>query len=161
MIEVQIERDRIVEAEIFGVKGIVLDHAHAERHHPPALTPDEEPGAVRHHASEGTEISLRQLLEMQRRSLVNLQIERVRLIDYRRQVVDKTHLDRRRPLGGSEFLAQVLARLAAEPRAQVFVEALVIDAKTSVGKARHSSEAGVKEACERRAIGCGKLLEHD
>src|ERR1700716_3380588 len=71
VIEVQIKRDGIIEADILRVQRFSLQHAGRKRDDRTILAPDEEPNLVRHQSAEAAEILLGQLLEVQLRSVVD------------------------------------------------------------------------------------------
>src|SRR5258708_5774580 len=123
MVQVQIERDRVVEAEILGVNRIALQDARTEGDDFPVLAPDKETNLVAYSAAETTKIRLGQPFEVQLRSMVDLQIERVDLIDDRRDIADDAHLDRLPIFGSPKFFPQFPACAAAERASHVFVEA--------------------------------------
>src|ERR1700682_1717447 len=161
VIKVQVERDRIVEANVFGINSIVLDHAKGECHDPCVLAPDEEQNLVRHLASNSAKVLLRQFLKMKLRFLVNLQVERVNVVNDRRDVVHDAHLDRRGLSCGSKFLAQLGACCTIKRLVHVFVETRVIDIELGHWQARHTSKSALQKALQRVTVLCWELLEYD
>ena len=98
VVKVQFDRDRIIEAEVLGMDHIALQEARTEGDDFSVLAPDEETVLVAHPLAEAAKVFLGQFLEMQVRPVIDLQIERIDLVDDRRDVVDDAHFDRRRPL---------------------------------------------------------------
>src|SRR5579885_2365306 len=90
---------------------------------------------------------------MQFRSLVNLKVQRVDLID---DTKFKSCFFCR-----SEFPAQVFAHFSAEGAVHIVVEARVIDAKARHRHARNTAEAIFDKAVEHRSVSRRELLEHD
>ena len=88
MIEVQVERDIVVEAYVLRIDRVTVYYTRCKRDDPAALPPKEETDLVPHPAPQIAEILLRQLLEVQLRTLINLEIQWIDLRDYRRRVVD-------------------------------------------------------------------------
>src|SRR5918997_2408671 len=72
VVEVQVERDGIIEADIFVADRIAMQQAQIERDHAPVLTPDEKPRAIRHAAADLAEKFLRKFFEPKLRSVVHL-----------------------------------------------------------------------------------------
>ena len=105
VIKVQVERNRVIEPDIFSKDRVSFDHAKGKCNGSPVLAPDEETDFVRHCVSKPAEIFFGQLFEMKLRAFVDLQIERVYFINNGRDVVYDAHLDRCGPCCGSEFLA--------------------------------------------------------
>src|SRR6516164_2083234 len=93
MIEVQIERDIVVEAYILCIDRVTVYYTRCKRDDPAALAPKEETDLVPHPAPQIAEILLRQLLEVQLRSPINLEIQWIDLRDYRRRVVDDAQFE--------------------------------------------------------------------
>src|SRR5262249_21630158 len=161
MIEVQIERDIVVEADVLRIEGVALHHACRKCDDPPVLAPEEEAHLVPNAAPQLAEIVFRQLLEVQLRALIDLQIQRIDLRDHRRYVVDDDHLDRGGPCRGLKFLAQLLASRAVEGVLRVIIEACVFDAQSGHRQAWDASEAMINETVERRSISRREFLEYD
>src|SRR5262245_48791971 len=98
---------------------------------------------------------------MQFRSLVNLQVKRVYLLDSGSDVVHDAHLDRCGPRRGSELSAQLGARGAVERLVHVVREAGIIDVQFGHGQARHTRESIPNEASQRIPVLSRKFLKHD
>src|SRR5262245_11237469 len=161
MIVVQVECDRIVESDIFGIELVTLHHAHCEGHDASFAAPQEEAHLVRHQPPEPAQIVLRQLFEVIGRAMIDLQIERKNLVDHRGDVADDSLRDRRPGFGGLEFEPEIAAAAAAQRLDHVFLEIVVIDVQARHGKARHARVAVVHEALQARAVACRKFLEGD
>src|SRR5262245_38323573 len=73
VIEVQVKRDIVVEAYVFGIDRVTVYHARCKRDDTPALTPEEEADLVPHPPAQIAEILLCQFLKVQFRTLVNLE----------------------------------------------------------------------------------------
>src|SRR5215208_4286261 len=99
MIEVQVKRDTVVETYVLRIDRVTLYHAYCKCDDPPALAPQEETDLIPHAVPKFAKILLRQLLEMQFRALIYLEIQWIRLRDHRPQVFDNTHLDGAGPCG--------------------------------------------------------------
>src|SRR6267378_6873797 len=56
-IEMQVQRDPVIEPEIFIVDGAVVDQANAEGNNTPIDSPDKKTSALRHHPPEPGKIS--------------------------------------------------------------------------------------------------------
>src|SRR5262249_30388921 len=158
MINMQIERDVIIEPEIFAVKRIAFEHAQAERDGPAVLPPYEEAHLVGHAPAHLGEIGRRELLEMHARATIDLQVKRIELVDERGDISLDLERDRGCTLGGAEFEPKIATRLAAERALHVNLEARVIDVEAGHRQARNPREAAWQETCERAAISCRKFL---
>jgi hypothetical protein len=77
----QVERHRIVQADILGIDRIILDHAQGERHRPFILAPEKKAHLVGHQASKAADERLGELFEMQLRSVVDLEVQWIDLVD--------------------------------------------------------------------------------
>src|SRR4029077_18900821 len=108
VIEVQVEGDIVVEAYVLGIDRVTVDHARCKRDEPPVLTPEEEAYFVPHPSPEIAEILLRQLLKVQFRTFVNLEIQRKSLGNHRCHVVGDAHLERGARAVASNFLRNFL-----------------------------------------------------
>lgn len=106
-IEMQIERDPVVEPEIIVVNCPVKNHAETKRDDFSALSPNEKARPLRHALAHAAKIFFGQSLELHGRSFMDLEIERIDLIDIRRDVIDHRHLDRCRAFRLAEFSAQI------------------------------------------------------
>src|SRR5205814_3749853 len=115
----QVERDGIVQSEIFRTEGISLQHAGAEGNEAATTPPKKKAHLVGHAPAQAAEIRLRQLLEPQVRFLIDGKVKRIRFINERADVVDDAELDRGRALGCSQVSAQVRAGIAAKHAAHV------------------------------------------
>src|SRR5450755_2518680 len=76
-IEMQIERDLVVEPEIIVVNCPVKNHAKAKRDDFSALSPNEKARPLRHTLAHAAKIFFGQSFELHRRSFMDLQIERI------------------------------------------------------------------------------------
>src|SRR5436189_6089901 len=63
-IEMKIERDAVIEAEVVVIDDAVVHQGDAERHRLSVLAPDKKPRPIRHSLSETAEIVLGQALEL-------------------------------------------------------------------------------------------------
>src|ERR1700758_2143322 len=79
VIEVQVEGDIVVEAYVLSIDRVTMYHARCKRDDPPVLTPEEEADLVPHSPPQVAEVSLRQLLEVQFRALIDLEIQWINL----------------------------------------------------------------------------------
>src|SRR5712664_1503326 len=104
---------------------------------------------------------MRQLLEVQVRFLIDLEVERICFIDEWADIVDNLQIDGRRALGRSQIAAQVGACVAAECTAHVIVEARVIDAEPYRRHARHAAVTVMPQAIQRFSIHRREFLEYD
>ena len=102
----QVERDRIVQPDVLCVDLVTLEHAQCEGDDTSRLAPDKEPHRVRHLLAEVAEKRLCQLLEMERRPVVDLEVKRIDIIDDRRDVVQDAQSDWRRRGRNFELLSQ-------------------------------------------------------
>src|SRR6516225_951680 len=161
MIEVQVERDIVVEAYILCIDRVTVYYTRCKRDDPAALAPKEETDLVPHPAPQIAEILLRQLLEVQFRARINLEIQWIDLRDYRRHVVDDAHLE----WGGScrrlKLLAQLLAGRTVKRALRVILEALIINTKPGHGEARNARESVVNQTVEGRSVARRELFEYD
>src|SRR5215510_12481679 len=105
MIEVQIECDIVVETYVLRIDRVTLYHTCCERHDRSALPPEEESRLIPHAAPQFAEILLCQLLKVQLRALIDLQIQRIDLSDDRRHVIDDAQFDWRRSCSRLKLLA--------------------------------------------------------
>src|SRR5215469_13290485 len=64
VIEVQLQRDGIVETNVFGVYGVALGHAKGERNNSGVLPPNEEIDFIRHEAAQLREVAFGKFLEV-------------------------------------------------------------------------------------------------
>src|SRR4051794_16208056 len=80
-VKVQIESHAVIETEIVVVDRPVMHQRHAERNCLSRLPPDEKASAFRHPAAQLRQVFFREPLEFHRRALVNLQVERINLVD--------------------------------------------------------------------------------
>jgi hypothetical protein len=94
---VQVERDRIFQADVFSTELVALDEARHEGDDRFPLAPDKKAGLVRHQLTQAAKVALGQLLELKLRAFVDFQIEGIDIRDNGRDVVDDSHLDHRRP----------------------------------------------------------------
>src|SRR4029453_1076298 len=74
-IEVQIERDTVIEPDALVINRLTADEAETERYDFAVLSPDKKPCTVRHPLSNGSEIIFGQRLKFQWRSLVDGHIQ--------------------------------------------------------------------------------------
>ena len=74
MVQVQVERDRIIKAEILPMDRISLQQARTEGDDLPVLPPDKETVLVTEAGAKAAEIILGQFLEVQTRPVINIQI---------------------------------------------------------------------------------------
>src|SRR5246500_5423373 len=81
VVKMEVEGDSIVQANILPEKTVAFDHAEAEGDHLPTPAPDEEEGLVLHVAAEPSEIVGCQFLETEFRTVEDLQVERIDLVD--------------------------------------------------------------------------------
>lgn len=93
MIEVQIEGDTVVKTDVFDVYCVALNHAESEGDWSSLLAPNEEAHLVGHQPSHAAEIFFCQLLKVKIRSRVDLQIERVEVVDEGGCVPHDAHFD--------------------------------------------------------------------
>src|SRR5690349_1086097 len=105
VIEVQVEGDIVVEAYVLGIDRFTVHHARCKRDDPPVLTPEEEADLVPHSPTQVAEVSLRQLLEVQFRAPIDLEIKWINLRNHRRRIVDDTHIERGDSCRGRKLLA--------------------------------------------------------
>src|SRR5216683_280289 len=157
----QVERDRIVEANIFGIERFALQHARGEGHDPSVLAPHEKPHLVRHTRPQAAKIRLRQLLEMQLRAMVDVEVQGIHLVDEGRDIADNVQLDRRCLCGRAKFSPQLRAGRAVKRAHHVVVEARVIDAHTRHRHARYPGKTMLAKTVERRSVFGRKLLHDD
>ena len=78
---------------------------------------------------------------------MHLQVERVKLLDVRRNVVDDLHLDFRRLLRLAKFSAQTFSRRITQV-SKIVVEILVGQPEPCHWHARHTRETGFSETLE-------------
>jgi hypothetical protein len=81
MIKMQVERDLIIQSEVFSVDRITFEHAQTERDGATVLPPYEEAYLVGHAPADFGEIRWGELFEMHAGAGVDLQIERIELLD--------------------------------------------------------------------------------
>ena len=141
-VEIEIKRHRVVEAEVFVVDRVAVDHADAEGDRLSRLPPDEETRLVRHAFAEGVEEFFGQLLEVERRALVDGEVERIDLVDERRDVRHDLQFDRHLgPLRRAKLSAQALPRRLAQLLRQKIIKIIVHNIQPGHGHARHAREA--------------------
>src|SRR6516225_338078 len=80
-VEMQFQRDGVVEPETFAVKRLALHHAKGKCDQLAILPPQKEAGLVGHTAADLTKIVFCQLLKPKFRSLEYLLVEDINLID--------------------------------------------------------------------------------
>src|SRR5260370_5322851 len=158
---VEVEGDRVVEPEIVGVDSIALDHAQTERDGAPVLPPHEEAGLVGHAPPDLAEIGFCKRLETHLRATVDLQIQRIELVDDGRDVGANFELDRRRVLRGAKFQPKIPACLAAQRALQIVFETRVIDIEPRHRQAGNSRKSPSRETLQPAAIFRREFLEHD
>src|SRR5215831_8299975 len=93
MIEVQVERDIVVETYVLRIDRVTVYHARCKRDDLLALAPQEEANSLSHPPPEVSEILLGQLLEVQFRTLIDLEIQWINLRDDWRRIADDAHLE--------------------------------------------------------------------
>src|ERR1700751_3023477 len=64
VIEEQLQRDGIVETNVFGVYGVTLGHAKSERNNSSVLPPNKETNLVGHQAAQLREVAFGKFLKM-------------------------------------------------------------------------------------------------
>src|SRR5881398_1165724 len=92
-IQMQIERDGIVEAEIFVVDRAVVHHANAESNDALIEPPDKKADTFRHELTELCQVFLRQLFEFHRRPLAHGQVQWVDLVQIWRDITNDFEID--------------------------------------------------------------------
>src|SRR5438132_6427515 len=115
-IKVEIERDRIVQAEIFVVDRAIVHHANAEGDDAMIESPDEKADAFRHELAQLGKIFLGQLFEFHWRTLMHRQVKGIDLVKMRGNVAKDFELDFGCALGFAKFPPQTLARAIAQMR---------------------------------------------
>src|SRR5262252_6137191 len=123
----QVERDRIFQADVFGTELVALDETRHEGYDRFSLAPDKKTSLVGHQPTQAAKVALGQLLELKLRALVDFQIEGIDIPDNWRNIVDDSHLDHGCLFGRLEFPAQIPAHLPAERLVHVVVEIGVVD----------------------------------
>jgi hypothetical protein len=81
VVEVELESDAVVEAQILGIHRVAVDDALAERDGLAIATPNKEPHSLRHHLPKSTKIIFRQLFKVQLRTSIDIEVQRVNLVD--------------------------------------------------------------------------------
>ena len=109
-IEVKIVGNTIIETKIVIVNRAFVNHANAEGDDFCLLSPNEKPGPFRHSLTKAAKILFGQPLEFEGRTFMNLQIERVNLVDIGSDIVDHLEMNGRGAFCLSEFSAQILSR---------------------------------------------------
>src|SRR5438477_7242396 len=104
-IKMQIERDGIIQTEIFIVDRAVVHHTNAESNDAPIEPPDKKADSFRHELAELCQVFLGQLFEFHRRSLVHRQIKRVDLIQIWRDIANDFEIDFGGAFGFAKFSA--------------------------------------------------------
>ena len=122
MVEAGADARLIVDADVFVADGVAVDRANAEGDRTTVLPPHEIAHLVGHRAAELHEKLGRELLEVHRRFFVDLQIERIELVDLRFDVGRDGQLDRIGRVDRLELAAQVFPGGGTELLRQVFVE---------------------------------------
>src|SRR5262245_3858240 len=97
MIKMEVERDIVVETDILCVDRVMMHYAYRKGDDPLALPPYEEADFVPHPPPQIAEVLFRELLEVQFRTLIDLEIQWKDLRDHRRGILDYTHLERGGP----------------------------------------------------------------
>ena len=110
---------------------------------------------------KAAEVILRQFFEMKLRSLVDLKVDRINVVDDRRDIANDAHLDRHGLCRRTEFLTQLSAGCTIECSVHVVVETTVVDAKFSHWQAGHAGESTLQKTLQRITVLCRKLLEYD
>src|SRR5689334_8954037 len=146
VVEVKVEGDFIIEPYVLGIDRVTVYHARCKRDDPPVLTPEEEADLVPHAPPQIGEVLLCQFLEVQFRTLENLEIERINLRDDRCRVVGDAHLECRGACRRLKLLSQLPAGCTVKCALHIVVEACVVDTKPSHGQARNASESLTNQA---------------
>src|SRR5204863_685065 len=115
-IKVEIERDRIVQAEIFVINRTIVYHANAERDDAAIESPDKKAHPFRHDLAELGKIFLGQLFEFHGRTLMHRQVKGINLVKMRGDVANDFELDLGCALGFAKLPPQTLARAVAQMR---------------------------------------------
>src|SRR5260370_33949717 len=139
MVQMELERDRTIETDISGLYRVGVKHAQGEGDESALLVPQKEAHSFWHGAPNSAKVLLGQLLEMEVRSLVHLQVERVDRVNARRNVSADTQCDGRRLCRSTELPSQLSARCAVERPPHILVEALIIDVDPCHRQTRNSS----------------------
>src|SRR6476619_6542776 len=113
-IEMQIERDGIVQAEIFVVDRAVVHHANAESNNASIESPDKKVDTFRHELTELCQIFLGQLFEFHRRPLMHRQVKRVDLVQIWRDIANDFEIDFGSAFGFAKFSSQTFACAIAQ-----------------------------------------------
>jgi hypothetical protein len=125
------------------------------------LAPDEEPHSLRHDLPDAQKELLCQPLEAQFRSFINVEIERIKFIDDRRDVGNDGHLDGWSGCGRGEFLPGLSPRCAIQRAVHVIIKIGVFDVEPRHRHARYADKTPCEEAPQRLPVAGRKLLEHD
>src|SRR5438876_5477682 len=80
-IKMEVERHPVIEPEVVVIDGAVVHWRDAEGDGLSILPPDKKPGPFRHALTQAAQVLFGQALELQRRALMHLQIERINLVD--------------------------------------------------------------------------------
>src|SRR5271157_6358983 len=76
-VEMELQRNGVVEPQIFAVKRLSLHHAEGKCDQLPILPPQKEASLIGHSPSDFSKIRWRELLELQFRALEHLLVQRI------------------------------------------------------------------------------------
>src|SRR5690348_10800793 len=102
--------------------------------------------------AQGAKVIFGQLLKVELRSIVHIEIKWEYFIHDRCDVSDNAQLDRRRPRRSAEFAAQLRSGRAIERLAHVLLEATIIDIDSGHRQAGDARISAMPKALERAAI---------
>src|SRR5437016_12979509 len=105
-IQMEIERDLVIEPEAFVVNYVAANEAKTKCDELLLGSPDKKPRAFRHLLCNAEKKFLTQVFKLHRGFLVDLEIERINLVDVRRDIVHHLHHDLRSAFRFSKFPAK-------------------------------------------------------
>src|SRR5207249_12044302 len=125
-IEMQIERDTVIEPDALIINRVTTDQAKTERDDFTALSPDEETRTFRHPLRDAEEIVLCQRFKFYWRPLVDREVKRIDFVNERAEVACGLHLDLRSALGFPKFSSKFFPGRLAQ-RAKIFIPVLITE----------------------------------
>src|SRR5579885_50912 len=160
IVEAKIQRDAVIEPDIFGIDRIAVRHASREGDDLPAQTPQKKIDLVAHALAEFAEIVRRKLLERKIRALEHCEVQRIDFVDDRRYVLYPAHLQAR-VFRRAKLLAKTAPRFAAENAVHVLLEIFVSDPEPRHRHAGNPAEAVRDETFEYGEVTGRKFLHDD
>ena len=153
----QVQRDPIIQPEIFVINGPVVHQADAKGDNTAIDSPYKKTSTLRHYPPESREISFTKFFELHRRTLVYRQIKWINLVQQRRNIVNNLKLNVGRTLRFAKFPPQAFSRAVAQVT-EVVIEISEVKAEPRHRHARDSDKTIARKEGEGLAVSRRKIL---